>query len=329
MNRRWLWIILGVIAFFGVLCVGAAAGIGGTYLFLQNRNAQIGINLPFRVEPFGRQSEPVITDKAGFLIITVVPDSPAGEAGLESGDLIVSIENEMVKSDQSLEEIIHSHQPGDQIALEVLRGEDEESRELEVTLGEHPDNTEQAYLGVEYRSIPDMRMFEKGEIPYGGFMLPESGEGSGQMFEFPFGELPFSHDFPSLPEGVEQAVIVGEVTQDSPAEQAGLKPGDVITNVDGEPVEGTEALIDLVQNKDPGDEITLTVYRSGEESSIEVEVVLGENPDQDDQAYLGVSITGFIRIDQDNPNLPESFDFDFDQFPWPNMPEQVEPGEEA
>jgi PDZ domain-containing secreted protein len=329
MNKRWVWIVLGVIAFFAVLCAGAVAGVGATYLVLQNRNVQAGIDLPFRIEPFGGRSEPIIADKAAFLIIHVVPNSPAVEAGLETGDLIVGIDGELVQSDQSLAEIIEDHQPGDQITLEIMRSEDEETHELEATLGEHPDDPEQAYLGVEYRSVPDMSSFEKGEIPFGRFMLPEAGDGGEPSFEFPFGALPFNHDFPSLPEGIDQAVIVGKVTPDSPADEAGMQTGDVITEVDGEPVEGVEALVDLVQSKDPGDQITLTVYRSDEEEPLEIQVELGENPDAVGQTYMGVSISGFISIENNNPNSPDAFRFDFDQFTFPGEIEEVFPGQES
>jgi membrane-associated protease RseP (regulator of RpoE activity) len=334
MNRRWLWIILGVIGFFGVLCAGVVAGVGATYLFLQNRMVRSGIDLPlrdlpFRIEPFGGRSEEILADKAAFLIIDVVSNSPAEEAGLETGDLIVSIDGEIVQLDQSLAEVIQAYQPGDQITFDVMRSGEEETREFEVTLGEHPDDPEQAYLGVNYNSVPNMALWEKGNLPSWRFMAPEFREDMGPMFGLPFDKMPFSHDFPPLPEGIDQAVIIGEVTEASPADQAGLEAGDVITAVDGEPVEGVEPLVDLVQSKEPGDEITLTVYRSGEQDPLEINVTLAENPDAEGQTYLGVSISGFINIENSDPNSPDAFRFDFDQLPWPGEIPEVDPGEQS
>jgi S1-C subfamily serine protease len=86
--------------------------------------------------------------------------------------------------------------------------------------------------------------------------------------------------------------LVLEVVEDSPADAAGLEGssetvtidgsdvfvgGDVITGIEGEPIRGMDDLIVyLVKETQPGDEVTMTVLRDGEERS--VEVTLGERP---------------------------------------------------
>jgi serine protease Do len=62
---------------------------------------------------------------------------------------------------------------------------------------------------------------------------------------------------------------------DSPAERAGLQPGDVIVAVDGEPIDYVAQLQQIVGFKRPGDEITVTVMRKGGERR-DIEVRLGE-----------------------------------------------------
>lgn len=64
------------------------------------------------------------------------------------------------------------------------------------------------------------------------------------------------------------------VMPNSPAEDAGLEIGDVVTELDGKPVRDFQTLVELLLPKRPGDAITLTVLRSARERSIEVE--LGE-----------------------------------------------------
>ncbi|WP_246062282.1 S1C family serine protease [Haloactinospora alba] len=52
-----------------------------------------------------------------------------------------------------------------------------------------------------------------------------------------------------------------------PADEAGLEPGDVITRFQDEKIADSNQLITLVQSKDPGDEVTLTYERDGEEET--------------------------------------------------------------
>ena len=64
------------------------------------------------------------------------------------------------------------------------------------------------------------------------------------------------------------------VTPNGPADQAGLKPGDVILSIDGRPVSVADELIVAIRAKAPGDPVTLQVRSDGDER--EVRVVLEE-----------------------------------------------------
>ncbi len=55
-----------------------------------------------------------------------------------------------------------------------------------------------------------------------------------------------------------------------PAERAGLEPGDVIVAIDGKPVADSSELIVAIRSRSPGDTITLTVRRDGDERSVKV-----------------------------------------------------------
>jgi len=55
-----------------------------------------------------------------------------------------------------------------------------------------------------------------------------------------------------------------------PAEDAGLEPGDVILELDGEAVDGSAELIVAIRSRSPGDTITLTVRRDGSERTYRV-----------------------------------------------------------
>jgi serine protease Do len=61
----------------------------------------------------------------------------------------------------------------------------------------------------------------------------------------------------------EKGALVSQVEPGKPAEKAGLKPGDVITSVDGQPVDGSKAVQRTVLNKSIGQKIDLGVWRDG------------------------------------------------------------------
>ncbi|MEO3763077.1 trypsin-like peptidase domain-containing protein [Streptomyces sp. B8F3] len=69
------------------------------------------------------------------------------------------------------------------------------------------------------------------------------------------------------------------VTPGGPADSAGIEPGDVITGVDGEAVHNGEELIVKIRSRSPGDDLSLTVERDGEELSVDVTLGEGDSTD--------------------------------------------------
>jgi S1-C subfamily serine protease len=210
----------------------------------------------------------------GARIVEVVLDSPADKAGLKAGDLIAAVDGQKLDSEHSLGDLIAQHKPGDSVTLEVT-SPNQESRDVTVQLGENPDKAGAAYLGVQYLPTPPIQPSD------------------GQSFAFPGGQ-------------VEQGAVVRRVAEGSPAEAAGLKQGDIITAIDGEALDGPQALVDAVAQHQPGDVLKLTVYRPQDEAqggeapqggeTIEIEATLAEHPDKAGEAYLGVTTGGFFRM---------------------------------
>jgi putative serine protease PepD len=71
---------------------------------------------------------------------------------------------------------------------------------------------------------------------------------------------------------------VAEATAGGPAADAGVRAGDVVTEIDGEAVDAPEDVAEAIEDRSPGDRVTLTVSRGGAEETIEV--TLGERPEQ-------------------------------------------------
>ena len=76
----------------------------------------------------------------------------------------------------------------------------------------------------------------------------------------------------------ESGVLVGDVFENTPAESAGIKAGDVITEVNGEKVSNTTELMNRVAMIKPGTEATFRILRNGRKKTFDI--VLNERPDQ-------------------------------------------------
>jgi S1-C subfamily serine protease len=257
---------------------------------------------------------------AGALVSEVVADSPAEEAGLQAGDTITAVDGEELGPEQTLQGLLAERQPGDEVTLTVDRP-GEEPQELQATLGENPDEAGKAYLGVVVASpgLSLRRQFE-GELP----ALPfEKGMPFGQWFDL---------QAPEVPEGITQAVLVGKVEPGGPADEAGLTMGDLITEVEGQPVDSLDTLRAALQERQPGDELNLTVYHRGESQPQQVTVTLGEDPQEAGKAYLGLAAVGFFRTEENNQEEPAPGSVDPDIFyfgaPDLDLPLETKPDQE-
>jgi S1-C subfamily serine protease len=229
----------------------------------------------------------------GVVVTQVVDGSPAAQAGLQHGDVITAVDGTTIDQNNNLADLIGQHKPGDTVKLSVTRSGTSEALEISVTLAENPDDSTKGYLGISFVPASNMPL-NPGQMPLNPDEMP-----NGQM---PFGQMPFQmpNGTPGpgwmpfqLPEGITQAVLVGNVVESSPAASAGIQQGDLITEIDGQAVTEPQQLVDAVQSHQPGDKVTLTIYRVGDSQAKQITVTLGENPNQAGQAYMGVSIGSF------------------------------------
>jgi S1-C subfamily serine protease len=294
-------VLLLLAGFAIVLCVGMA--IGGVLVFgvmqLDDLRASRADRLPLELgldELFEEQDEEgtVPGFAAGAVIIEVLPDTPAEQAGLQEGDIVVAVDSQRLGPAGNLARLIAQYEPGDRVTLQVRRG-DGEPRSVRVKLGENPDAPGAPYLGVRYQSaVP-------GGMPFRELL--------------PLDELPMP-----LPGGLGgPGIIVISVTEGSPAEDAGLQHGDLITSLDGEPLASAEALTDAVAQRQPGDRVTLAVIRAGDEGEVELELRLGEHPEQAGKAYMGVTVGDTMRFFRGPQNRGQGLPHDELPFNWDDL----------
>jgi len=86
--------------------------------------------------------------------------------------------------------------------------------------------------------------------------------------------------------------VVRYVEPGSPADEAGLEEGDVITAVDGREADRDHPLDQLIRRYKSGDRVEITYWRGDQDH--EVRVRLGEHPNEKGVAYLGIRFTSLF-----------------------------------
>ena len=124
----------------------------------------------------------------------------------------------------------------------------------------------------------------------------------------------------NIPAGV--GVSVGYVAKNSPAEKAGLKANDVITQLDDQIILNAAQLQGLIQTKKAGDEVTLTYYRKGKEHTAKAKLSKGAmalpaKPNaggEQGQEFRLPNGLGMLRQFRLNPDNPEQLEEQLEQF---------------
>lgn len=170
----------------------------------------------------------------GALVAAVTPDSPAHQAGIRAGDVIVAFGGEPIEDMRDLPRRVAAVDPGSEADVEVLR--DGERTRLAVTVGTMDQDLAQAPASDP--SAGDTRL---------GVAVAPLDEQTRSRFE--------------IPEQLSGTVIV-QVQPDSAAARAGLRPGDVILQAGAHSVASPEDLAAAVQGAGDG-QLVLLVNRQG------------------------------------------------------------------
>jgi len=186
----------------------------------------------------------------GAMVTEVMDDSPASRAGIEKGDVIVAFDGKSVKDVKHLRNLVAEVEPGKAVVVAVIR--DGEKRDIKVTIGEMPTDVTRSV-----RSSKPSRI-EKGRL---GIVVQDVDEDMAEKFML---EKP-------------QGALVSSVADGSPAKAAGVKEGDIIVAFDGQAIENSKQLRNLIDEAEAGKKV-ITVVRDGKKQDIEV--TIGEMPSE-------------------------------------------------
>jgi serine protease Do len=177
-----------------------------------------------------------LPDATGAIVSQVTPDSPAGHAGLKSGDVLRELNGKKIVNGSALQVAVSETAPGNTIDLGILRDGHEQT--VKVTVGEfHNDKTQEAENGGSQH--------QGGKL---GLALADLTPDVRQQL--------------NVPEQVKGAAIQ-DVRPGSPADDAGLAAGDVILEVNRHPVQDADNVTNAVHSAPAGKDILLLVWSKG------------------------------------------------------------------
>jgi serine protease Do len=150
-------------------------------------------------------------DLSGALVGDVSPNSPAQKAGLQKGDIIISMNGKPVNDSNDLRMTVSMMAPGSRVDLKVTR--DGAVRDIPVTLEEMPGTQ------AELKQKSDAT-----KSSLSGVSVQDLDPETARQFRVPANT---------------QGVVVTDINPSSAAADSGLQPGDVIQQVNRQPVKNT------------------------------------------------------------------------------------------
>ncbi len=177
-----------------------------------------------------------LPDASGAIISQVTPDSPASRAGLQNGDVLRELNGKTIVNGSALQVAVTQIAPGNTIALGILRNGKPET--LKVTVGAFHANNEvadNAGAGAQNRGRLGLAVSDLTPDLRNQLRIPARVSGA----------------------------AIQQVRPASPADDAGLAPGDVILEVDRRPVESADKFASAIHSIPADKNILLLVWSKG------------------------------------------------------------------
>ena len=167
----------------------------------------------------------------GALVSDVVSGGPAEKAGIKRGDVILQFDGKPIRSSRDLPFVVASTPIGKTVGVEVMRGNQRmklqvKTEELKEEAEAAPSQEAPPKLGIQIQEI-----------------TPEMAKNYGLSRT--------------------SGVIIVQVMPGSPAEEAGLVPGDIIVEMDKKPVKDVETLNNLLAGVKQGHTLLFLIDRAG------------------------------------------------------------------
>jgi len=200
---------------------------------------------------------------AGAKVKSLIKGGSAEKAGLKVGDVITKIDEIKIEESEDLAKAIHKYKPDAKVTVTYKR----EGKEQKVT----------AALGKldarAYSKSYNFNYLNPGEDGDFNFKMPPMEQMN------PMSPRNFSWGDKSLRLGIKaqdtedgKGVKVLDVDDESSAEKAGIKEGDIITRFDGKDVNSATALAELARESKTKTSVKISLSRAGKSQEVEVKI---------------------------------------------------------
>jgi len=182
-----------------------------------------------------------VDTQKGALVAEVAKGGPGEKAGIKRGDIIISYQGKEVRNAGSLRNDVANTPIGREVKLTVWR--EGKKQEFGATIGNAENITKILAASVNRRLGAEIRAVTPQETQQFG-LEPQEG------------------------------VAIASLDRKSPLSAVGFEPGDIILEVEGQPVEGVESFVEIVNSLQPGQEVTLFAvdHRSGQSGYLQIVV---------------------------------------------------------
>jgi predicted metalloprotease with PDZ domain len=241
-----------------------------------------------------KENKNLTVDK-GVYIKKVIKHSPADEAGLLKGDVVVKYDDRVIEDSQDLTDAVRKTKPKTEVKIEIVR--EGESKIIPVVIGKLKNAKAFRFrygpgwfISPKIPKIPhkfNIQIFTEGRTY--GLRLQNLTKQLGKYFGSPDGK----------------GVLVSEVEENSVAEKAGFKAGDVIVRINDHPIHNVDDVVDeLYENEE---EAPCEIIRDGKPMKLILKIESDDN-DEDESDDMSIYMIP-------NDSYMKSFDFlkkDFD-----------------
>jgi len=200
------------------------------------------------------------SDNDGAEILSITKESAAEKAGLKKGDVITKIDDRKIEGSDDVTDAIRNHKPGDKVTITYQRDGKEQKLTTELT----------KWKGVRMNAITTPQVQIQG--------LAQMEDFNQRMREvMPMGTYSYAFGRPKLGLSIQDTedgvgVKVLEVDEESLADKAGIKEGDIILGVDDTDIKGTDDVVRATRTRDENASYKFKVKRGNSTQTIEVKI---------------------------------------------------------
>lgn len=222
------------------------------------RGSRIGVT----VKDIDDEGKDARQAKMGVVVETVDPNGPADKAGVKAGDAITEFDGEKVRSVRQFSRLVQETPPGRSVPVALSRGGQRSTVTVTVERQTFGDDFAMRLLEAPMArptlpptppSPPRPPSVATPAVPFETFRLV-TGRRLGVTIETLDDQL--AQYF-----GVKEGVLVKSVAEDSPAQKAGVKAGDVITSINGRQVYDVSDVNRAIDRVDDSHDLTIEVMR--------------------------------------------------------------------